>query len=106
MLLYVIERFLLHFAWSVIITGGVFMIIRMLLRRNWKYSKWLPVTILPQLFLAGVIWPGFFVCREAWDVLNGQPIIKAITDDLSWLVAGSLIGIWLLYRYGEEYKKG
>lgn len=39
--------------------------------------------------------------REAYDVHNGQPLVKAYTDALSWGL-GMALGIWGLYRWEKR----
>jgi hypothetical protein len=36
--------------------------------------------------------------REAWDVANGQPLVKVVTDYMSWLL-GTGFGAWGLHRW-------
>lgn len=67
---------------------------------------WLPEKKRPQLVLAAVCWPGLVIIRESVDTLMGQPIVKAFTDSLGWMVIGVGGSIWLLYRYAEEWGKG
>lgn len=106
MFLHILARTWLHFVSSILITGGVFMTIRFACRRRWRYAGWLPERRRSQLLLAAVCWPGWVVIRESWDVLHGQPAIKAWFDDASWLVLGSFLGAWLLYRFAQEWAKG
>jgi hypothetical protein len=66
------------------------------LRRHWA-KGWLPTNVGGRLLLSGFIVFGLTATREAVDVANGQPLVKAFTDYASWLI-GLGLGIWATYR--------
>jgi hypothetical protein len=58
---------------------------------------WIPQLFQSQVLIAGLFVFAFSTMREAYDVSQGQPLIKAFTDYASWMIGVSL-SIWGLYR--------
>ena len=96
----IIERFLIHFFSS----GMLLLATHFLLRAEWRRLGWvigdkraavvftiicaLPTALIPPL-------------REAFDVAAGQPLLKAVTDYVSWF-AGAGVASWLAYRISSR----
>ncbi len=92
---HILERSIIHLFSAMGLVVGTFFGIQSLHRR---YAKgWLPANVGGRLLLAGFIVFGLTATREAWDVSQGQPVVKALTDYLSWAIGLSL-GIWATYR--------
>ncbi len=88
-MIHIIERALTH----ILMSGSVYLIgffaLHWAMRKNAKRT----MQILPGLLCAALIgW------REAYDVAQGQPLLKAYTDYASWLI-GMALAIWGLARY-------
>lgn len=95
MISHIIERFIIHLFSATGLVVGTFFAIQSIQRR---YAKdWLPSNVGGRLLLAGFLVFGVTATREAWDVHNGQPIVKAFTDYISWAI-GLGLGIWATYR--------
>lgn len=43
--------------------------------------------------------------REPYDVWNGQPLVKAYTDNLSWWIGTIAIGAWGVYRWSKMQRE-
>lgn len=92
---HILERSLIHLFSAMGLVVGVFFGIQSLHRRLW--NSWLPSNVGGRLLLAGILVFALTALREAVDVSNGQPVVKAMTDYASWL-AGIGLGIWATYR--------
>jgi hypothetical protein len=57
-----------------------------------KWPVWTPI-VLPAILACAIIGN-----REAFDVANGQPLIKVFTDAVSWII-GMGLAIWGLHRF-------
>lgn len=95
MVLHIIERGLIHLFSAMGLVVGTFFALQTLHRR--LKNSWLPTNIGGRLLLSGLLVFGITAMREAWDVANGQPLVKAFTDYASWLI-GLALGIWATYR--------
>lgn len=95
MIAHILERFIIHLFSAMGLVVGTFFGLQSLHRR--LKSSWLPANIGGRLLLAGLLVFGLTAMREAWDVANGQPLVKAFTDYASWLI-GLGLGIWATYR--------
>lgn len=92
---HIAERFVIHLFSAMGLVVGTFFGIQSLQRR---YAKgWLPSNVGGRLLLSGFLVFGLTATREAWDVHNGQPFVKALTDYASWFI-GLGLGIWATYR--------
>ena len=94
-MLHIIDRFVIHFFSS----AGILLCALFALRwaeRRWKLS-WLPYTFKTQLIVAALAVFAISTLREAFDVYNGQLLIKAVTDYISWLT-GLGCSVYALYR--------
>lgn len=96
MIEHIVERSIIHLFSAMGAVVCAFFALQTLYRRL-DNNSWLPSNIGGRLLLAGLIVFGITAMREAWDVANGQPLIKAFTDYASWLV-GLGLGIWATYR--------
>jgi len=91
----IIDRAVIH----IYASAGV--VLMTLITLRWYCRKW-PTPWLPQLFqtqvlIAALLVFAFSALREAWDVSQGQPVIKAFTDYASWFI-GCGLSSWGLYR--------
>lgn len=93
---HILERGVIHLFSAMGLVVGVFFGLQSLHRRK-LMAGWLPSNVGGRLVLAGFLVFGLTATREAWDVANGQPIVKALTDYLSWAL-GLGLGIWATYR--------
>lgn len=85
---HVLERAIIH-----LFAGGSVYLLTYLLT-DYAQKKWrLWKMVLPALLAVG-----FIGWREAYDVANGQPFAKAITDWISWGL-GLALAIYGLQRY-------
>lgn len=98
-MMHIVDRFLLHFGWTVWLISGLWFLLRMIKRK--KDVSWLPDLWKHQLLLCGILVALGPLTREAWDVYNGQSLIKAFTDYISWIF-GSAVSLWGIYRIGME----
>lgn len=95
MLGHIVERFIIHLFSAMGLVVGTFFAFQSIHRR--LKSSWLPSNIGGRLLLSGLLVFGITAMREAYDVANGQPLVKAFTDYASWLI-GLGLGIWATYR--------
>lgn len=93
---HIVERFIIHMFSAMGLVVGVFFGLQSLNRRQ-KMNGWMPSNIGGRLVLSGLLVFGVTAMREAWDVHNGQSVIKAFTDYASWGI-GLALGIWATYR--------
>lgn len=96
MLEYILDRSITHIFASTLLVSVVFFILQSWYRRRYFYG-WVPNNVKERLVLSGLFVFGGAAAREVIDVYRGQPLIKAFTDHLSWLV-GILISLWCIYR--------
>lgn len=92
---HIAERFIIHFFAS----AGVLLCALFALRyaaRKIK-SKFIPKDFPIQLLVAGLAVFAVSTMREAYDVSNGQQLVKAFTDYASWLL-GCGLSAYGLYR--------
>jgi putative copper export protein len=95
---YIIERFIFHFAWAIVLVGMVYYGLDYWLGRNVKVGRWLSERTEHLLVVAALIVVAVMPLREAYDVAFGnQPWYKTPFDQLSWF-AGSVVGVWGFYR--------
>mgnify|MGYP001610261558 CR=1 FL=1 len=89
--LHILERALLHIVASTFLVVAAYFFNRFAQR---KWPEWIPIGV------AGLLVFSLIPLREAYDVGAGQPVIKALTDQLSWLLgtAGSAYAIYRLKR--------
>ena len=95
-LLHILDRGTIHFFSSMSLVMLAFFAFRVAARKS--KSAWLPAAWRQQLVIAAVAIFAVSTLREAYDVANGQTVIKAFTDYLSWL-AGCGVSAWGLYRF-------
>ena len=95
-LFHILERAVIHFFSACSLVMLTFFALRTA-RRKWKTS-WLPDSFRERLLLAAICVFALSTMREAWDVANGQALIKAFTDYASWLT-GCGVATWGLYRF-------
>jgi len=96
---HIIDRFAIHFAASTCLVLMVTFAIHFASRQ--LKSPWLPVTVQHKLVMAALLVFAFSTIREAVDVYNGQPLVKAFTDYLSWF-SGTVTSAWGLYRFWRD----
>jgi hypothetical protein len=92
MTMHILERAILHIFSAASVYLLAFFALAWAMRRNAERT----MQILPGLVGALAI-----ALREPFDVANGQPVLKVITDYLSWLV-GMTLAIWALTRYRKD----
>lgn len=95
-LLHIIDRGTIHFFSSMSLVMLAFFAFRTAARRS--HSAWLPAAWRQHLLFAAVAVFAVSTLREAYDVANGQPLVKAFTDYGSWLL-GCGASAWGLYRF-------
>lgn len=95
-LLHILERATIHFFSSMSLVMLAFFGLRTAARKS--RSAWIPAAWRQQLLIAAIAIFAASTLREAYDVANGQPLVKAFTDNLSWL-AGCGCAAWGLYRF-------
>ncbi len=94
---HIVVRALLHFIWAIGLVGAVTIALTFM-RRKWKDAEpWIPEPVQQRLLIAGMVIAMVAFTREPYDVSNGQPLLKAITDFISWVV-GCAVGVWGIYR--------
>lgn len=98
MIWHILERFVIHFTSATSLVLVMFMLLRSLARHG--YTNWLP-TWRASLIVAALFVFAVSTTREAYDVANGQPLVKAFTDYASWLL-GCGVAAWGLTRFGKE----
>ncbi len=92
----IVERFVIHFFAA---TSLVLLVTMALASARRRWPVWyLPKSVRLRLIVAALLVFACSILREAYDVWNGQALIKAFTDDLSWAL-GSGAGAWGLYRF-------
>jgi hypothetical protein len=92
---HICDRGIIHFFSSAGVVLCVMHAISYLSRRF--PSRFLPAEFMPRLVLAALTVFAVSTMREAYDVHNGQPLVKAFTDYLSWL-SGCAMSVWGIYR--------
>ena len=95
MILHILDRAIIHIFSAMGLVVGAFFGLQSL-HRHLK-SSWLPANVGGRLLLAAILVFGITATREAVDVANGQPLVKAFTDYASWAI-GLALGIWATYR--------
>lgn len=101
MLGHIVDRFIIHFfssAGLVLATAHGIRVLTKILRN----TDWLPAEWKMRLVLSGLLVFAFSTLREAHDIANGQPLIKAYTDYASWLL-GCGFSVWGLYRFVKDH---
>jgi hypothetical protein len=95
----ILWRGLLHF----ICSCGIVLIVLLFLSFIHRRTNWIFLPEIPeqQLFIAALIVFAVSTMREAYDVSNGQPLIKAFTDYASWLL-GCGFSVFGIYRVAKE----
>jgi hypothetical protein len=96
MIWHILDRCAIHFASATSLVLMLAIAYRYAYRRT--QSPWLPHSMPETLVYSGLTLFAASTLREAWDVANGQSVLKAFTDYLSWLL-GSGFGVWGLYRW-------
>ena len=94
--LHILDRFLIHFTAATSL--GLMLAIGYRYAYKRTRSQWLPHSMPETLVYAGMTLFAVAILREAWDVGQGQSVIKAFCDYLSWLL-GAGFGVWGLYRW-------
>lgn len=96
---HLVERFLIHFASSAFFILGSWL----LSRWGWRKLGW-SVTTASQLLAFTIIcaMPTALIppLREAFDVAAGQPLLKAVTDYISWF-SGAAVASFFLYTLNK-----
>jgi hypothetical protein len=96
-ILHILDRFQIHFFAS---PGVMLLVLHALLyirRKVPESQQWIPVKFNHLMVLAALLVAMGAFSREAYDVSCGQPLVKAITDYISWLV-GQAFGVFAIYR--------
>lgn len=83
-MLHILDRFVIHFFSSAGILLCALFALRFVCRRT--RTEFLPQTFRAQLVFAALAVFAFAALREAWDVHQGQSIVKAFTDYASWFL--------------------
>ena len=96
---HILERAMIHFFSATSLVLVVFMLLRSLARR--KAARWLPTSWKASLVMAALLVFAISTMREAYDVANGQVLVKAFTDYISWC-AGCGVAVWGLFRFAKE----
>jgi hypothetical protein len=91
---HILERSLLH----VLMSGSVYMMAFFVLHFAMRKNTKLTMAVIPALVVVG-----FIGLREPFDVANGQPLAKVITDYISWGV-GMTLALVSLARYRKDVK--
>jgi hypothetical protein len=96
LVLHIADRFLIHLASGTSLVMCALFGIAYLRRRVANSQPWIPPQFNYQLLICALLISAIAFVREPFDVYNGQPRIKAVTDFISWVLATSL-GAWGLY---------
>ncbi|MCI0352577.1 MAG: hypothetical protein L0Z53_24420 [Acidobacteriales bacterium] len=96
--LHIVERFTLHLASSTSLVLALAFLLRWLKRRF--RTEWLSEVPAVQLTVAALLVFAFSTLREAYDVANGQPLVKVAFDYASWLI-GAGASAYGLFRWRE-----
>lgn len=97
---HILDRGSIHFTASTTLVLMVAVLIRAAWRQG-RYtvlSQWMPRGMRQTLVVSGLVVWSLSILREASDVAHGQPLVKAFTDNFSWLV-GVCFSCWALYRW-------
>lgn len=89
MIQHILERAIIHIFSALTVYVGLSIVLEWCFR---KHRDW-TIKLMPALL--GI---GFIGWREAYDVANGQPLLKAYTDYVSWAI-GMACAIWLIRRF-------
>lgn len=92
----ILDRFVIHFTAATSLVLALANLYRYL-RRRYR-NQWLPGTMPHTLAWAALTVFAISTLREAYDVRQGQSLVKAITDYISWLL-GTGFGAWGIYRW-------
>ena len=92
----ILDRFVIHFFASTSLVALAFFFIRWIVRKLQSshpvdLMRWFPIV------LSGLLVFAVSATREAVDVANGQPLIKAFTDYLSWFL-GCAASVYAIHR--------
>lgn len=87
----ILNRGAIHFFASMSLVTATYFFVLFLLRRYKQYEQLMALVLAAALVFAGS------TLREAYDVYQGQPLVKAFTDYLSWLL-GCGVSVWAIYR--------
>ena len=98
MIWHILERFFIHVFASASLVLGSTWLIRVVAK---KLPRFVPAHWMHQLVLAALLVFAFSTLREAYDVAQGQPLVKAFTDYASWLL-GCGGSVWLIYRFVKD----
>jgi hypothetical protein len=101
LLAHIMDRFVIHFFSS---AGLVLLLVHILgyIRRRVPDSvQWIPETIMQRLVVAALCVFAGSALREGYDVSRGQPLAKAVTDHISWLL-GTAMSVWAIYRLPKK----
>lgn len=96
---HILDRFAIHFFSSAGIVMCALFALRYASRK--LNTAFLPQTLRTQLVFAALTVFAFATLREAWDVHQGQSIVKAFTDYTSWFL-GCGCSAYGLHRLGGE----
>ncbi len=96
MLGHIIIRFFLHFI------SSAFFVLATYLYAQWEWRRlgwYIRGRRAAMVFAVICSLPTAFIppLREAFDVAAGQPVLKAVTDYISWFL-GSSMASWMIYR--------
>ena len=97
--LHILDRFVIHFTASTAAVLWGFLGLKSLFRRT--KSEWLSASWRTSLLIAALAVFAGSTLREAYDVTNGQSLLKAGFDYASWLL-GAGASCWSLNRFGKE----
>ena len=95
---HIVDRFVIHFAASLFLLLAFFFAIGYWIRRNAKVALWVSPEENHLLLFCGLLVFALLPLREPFDIYLGQSPVKAVTDQLSWLL-GPAVGVWGLHRF-------
>jgi hypothetical protein len=94
---HVVDREVLHFAWSYAITDWVWLGLAALHRLSEKHSSWIQYLVPNNFFglygAAILLVTLFAFLREPRDVQEGDPAWKSYVDFSGWLVGGIIAAL-------------
>ena len=92
-----LQRFFLHVVGSAFAVIAAYITLLWLLRKFIGWSVTTKAQLIAVVAVAAFAVFGIASLREAWDVYNGQPYWKAVTDMISWVI-GPGLSAWAIYR--------
>lgn len=96
---HIIDRYVYHFGWAIVLTGGLSYLLYWLTGRYSFLGKWVSTRYTHLLFLSAWIIGTIMPIREGYDAIMGNQIwYKTPFDQASWYT-GAAFGVWAFYRF-------